>query len=77
MITTSIFQNESSQAVRIPKELRFEGDRVRVKKIGNYVVLMPVVTSWQPLLGVLGEFPGNFLPKRNQPEQQKREELFK
>lgn len=37
-----IFQNGRSQAVRLPKEFRFEGDKVFVHKLGNAVVLLPV-----------------------------------
>ena len=37
-----IFQNGSSQAVRLPKEFRFEGDRVRVRRLGNGVLLEPI-----------------------------------
>ena len=37
-----IFQNGSSQAVRLPKEFRFEGDRVRVRRLGTGVLLEPI-----------------------------------
>jgi virulence-associated protein VagC len=32
-----------SQAVRLPKEFRFKGDCVRVRKIGDTVVLAPII----------------------------------
>ena len=34
-----LFQNGRSQAVRLPREFRFEGDRVRVRRVGNGVLL--------------------------------------
>jgi len=37
-----LFQNGRSQAVRLPKEFRFEGDRVRVSRLGAGVFLEPV-----------------------------------
>lgn len=42
-----IFQNGRSQAVRLPKEFRFECDRVKIKKEGKKVILEPVEkTEW-------------------------------
>ena len=37
-----LFWNGRSQAVRLPKEFRFEGDRVRVTRFGAGVLLEPV-----------------------------------
>ncbi|MFP4258851.1 MAG: antitoxin [Desulfovermiculus sp.] len=37
-----IFQNGRSQAVRLPKEFRFEGQEVYIYKDGDKVVLEPV-----------------------------------
>ena len=37
-----LFWNGRSQAVRLPKEFRFEGDRVRVARMGAGVLLEPV-----------------------------------
>lgn len=38
-----LFMNGNSQAVRLPREMRFKGDRVRVRKVGNTLVLEPIV----------------------------------
>ena len=40
-----LFRNGNSQAVRLPQEFRFKGDRVRIRKVGDTVVLEPVITS--------------------------------
>jgi antitoxin VapB len=45
--TAKIFQNGRSQAVRLPKEFRFEGKEVFIKKIGDQVILSPKPDSWQ------------------------------
>jgi len=37
-----LFWNGRSQAVRLPKEFRFEGDRVRVTRMGAGLLLEPV-----------------------------------
>jgi antitoxin VapB len=40
--TAKLFMHGRSQAVRLPKEFRFEGTEVRVKRIGNMVILEPM-----------------------------------
>ena len=37
-----LFWNGRSQAVRLPKEFRFDGDRVRISRMGAGVLLEPV-----------------------------------
>ena len=41
METAKLFENGRSQAVRLPKEFRFDGDEVFIKKLGNCVLLFP------------------------------------
>ncbi len=76
MKTAKLFQNGQSQAVRLPKEFRFEGDEVFIKRSGNAVVLIPANQSWDVLMGSLDKFSEDFMTDRNQPEQQIREDLF-
>jgi len=40
--TAKLFKNGRSQAVRLPKEYRFEGDEVKIYKSGNRVILEPI-----------------------------------
>jgi len=76
MRTAKLFKNGRSQAVRLPKEFRFEGTQVFIKKVGNMVVLIPEQGSWQTLFDSLEQFSDDFMESRNQPEQQVREGLF-
>ncbi len=76
MRTAKLFKNGRSQAVRLPKEFRFDGTQVFVKKVGNMVVLIPEQDSWQTLFDSLEQFSDDFMESRNQPEQQVREGLF-
>jgi antitoxin VapB len=73
MKTAKLFQNGQSQAVRLPKEFRFEDDHVYVKKSGNVVMLIPAKESWQTLLQSLDKFSPDFMSERKQPKTQKRE----
>ena len=76
MKTAKLFQNGQSQAVRLPKEFRFEGEEVFIKKNGNVVMLIPVVHSWDSMLGSLDKFSADFMSERDQPQQQSREDIF-
>ena len=76
MRTAKLFQNGRSQAVRLPKEFRFRGTQVFIKKMGNTVLLIPAQDSWQTLFDSLGQFSEDFMSSRDQPEQQEREGLF-
>ena len=42
-MTAKIFQHGGSQAVRLPKEYRFEGTEVQIEKHGDEVVLKPIL----------------------------------
>lgn len=60
-----LFQNGRSQAVRLPKEFRFEGDEVEISRKGDSVILQPVRRSfseefWSSLGGadLVREAPG-------------------
>jgi antitoxin VapB len=76
MQTTKLFQNGQSQAVRLPKEFRFQGDKVFIKRMGNAVVLLPYTDSWQSLFESLDKFSDDFMEQREQPEQAPRESAF-
>jgi len=73
MRTAKLFWNGQSQAVRLPKEFRFEDDYVFIKKSGNAVILIPAKNSWDSLIGSLDKFTADFMAERRQPEIQKRE----
>ncbi len=77
MKTAKLFKNGQSQAVRLPKEFRMEGDEVYIKKQGEAIVLLPKKRSWEPLFDSLNRFEKDFRIERNQPvEEQKREPMF-
>jgi antitoxin VapB len=40
-----LFRNGRSQAVRLPYEFRFAGDRVRIRRVARGVLLEPLVTD--------------------------------
>jgi antitoxin VapB len=60
MQTAKLFPNGQSQAVRLPKEFRFEGDRVYIQRVGQAVVLLPYQRSWQVLFDSFDLFTADF-----------------
>lgn len=58
--TAKLFWTGRSQAVRLPKAFRFEGDVVRIRRQGNAVVLEPVSTPKEDPWAWLREFPAPF-----------------
>lgn len=68
MNTAKIFTTGRSQAVRLPKEYRFEAESVFVKKIDDMVILIPKDKVWENFSKSLDKFPDNFLSDRVQPD---------
>lgn len=42
MTKTTVFMNGRSQAVRIPKDFRFEGREVAIRRVGDGLLLEPI-----------------------------------
>lgn len=75
MKTAKVFQNGQSQAVRLPKEFRFDDSEVFIKKTGNIVHLIPRSESWDCLFQSLTMFTEDFMAERVQPPLDKRDAL--
>ena len=68
--TAKLFRNGRSQAVRLPKDFRFPGDEVRVRRVGTGVLLEPVTTdvdAWFRRMDELRD-PSFMKEGRNQPK---------
>lgn len=70
---TTVFLNNRTQAVRIPKEIAFPEDvtKVYANRIGNAIVLTPVDDPWSHFFDSLSDCPE--FPDREQPEHQERD----
>jgi len=70
-----LFRNGRSQAVRLPREFRFEGDKVRVRRVREGVLLEPVVSDVAAWFEDLDRFNSEpFMAHgRNQPKTPRRE----
>jgi antitoxin VapB len=76
--TAKLFRNGRSQAVRLPQEFRFEGDRVRIRRIDKGVLLEPLIPDVATWFHEMDRFnQEQFMgKKRNQPVTPRRE-IFK
>jgi antitoxin VapB len=67
MTIAKLFTNGRSQAVRLPKEFRFDGDEVCIARIDEMVVLYPPGKGWDLLTRGLQRCTEDFMAHRDQP----------
>ena len=76
MMTAKVFENGRSQAVRLPKECRFNTDEVAVNRIGAIVLLMPKTNKWSSVMQAIDMFSDDFMQDgRDGSLEQERETL--
>ena len=68
MRTAKIFKYGNSQAVRLPKEFRFDGHEVLIKRTAAGVLLLPMKITRERLAAALAPLRGTF--ERRQPAMQ-------
>lgn len=68
-----IFMNGRSQAVRLPKEFRFDCDEVYITKQGDKVVISPTKPTWDDFFSEPSAFDESFLGEREQNAPQERD----
>ncbi|MGH6899870.1 MAG: antitoxin [Geminicoccaceae bacterium] len=68
MTTAKLFMNGRSQAVRLPREFRFPGGQVRVRRFGLGILLEPAEIDVDTWFEALDHFAEPFMPEgREQP----------
>ncbi len=76
MRTTRVFRSGNSQAVRLPKEFRFEEDEVEIFRRGEEVVLRRKPRNLAAAFEILAKLPEDFLERgRRDAPPQAREDL--
>lgn len=74
--TAKLFWSGRSQAVRLPRDFRFDGTEVRIRKAGNAVILEPVGSDWG-WLDAIEPFSADFMADgRQQPPMPDSPPLF-
>jgi antitoxin VapB len=76
MTTAKVFWSGRSQAVRLPKEFRFDADEVRIRRHGATVILEPLPKNWAWLDALIGPVDEDFASAtEEEPSDQHRPEL--
>lgn len=76
MDKAKIFWSGRSQAVRLPKDFRFDCEEVRIRREGNAVILEPIASDWNWLDAAVRELSPDYLAEgREQPAAQERPDL--
>jgi antitoxin VapB len=74
MTTAKLFTTGRSQAVRLPKEFRFSGKEVRIRRFGTGVLLEPMRVDVEKVFAAIDAIGGSFMPEgREQPPMQERD----
>jgi len=76
--TAKLFMHGRSQAVRLPKEFRFEGTEVRVRRVGKQVILEPIGVKGPMPWAEIDALGGVDLPpiERDQPPMPNERKMF-
>ena len=64
-----LFRNGRSQAVRLPREFRFEGDAVRVRRVPEGVLLEPLIPDVAKWFAELDRLGGESFMKKKSRKQ--------
>lgn len=76
METAKVFWSGRSQAVRLPKEYRFNTDTVRIRRHGSGIILEPIPSDWSWLDELAGELDADFVSALEEiPEQQESQHI--
>ena len=73
MKTAKVFMNGRSQAVRLPKDCRFDCDEVYVHKQGDKVILSAKKPDWDEFFDSVSVFGDDFLSDREDVQAQDRD----
>ncbi len=71
--TAKIFMNGRSQAVRLPKEFRFDTDEVYIARQGENIIISAKKPSWDDFFDTKSAFDNDFLQNRNDKKPQERD----
>lgn len=61
MTLARVFQSGNSQAVRLPKEFRFDVDQVEIFRRGDEIVLRAVAPNGAAIFDALSQLPTDFM----------------
>lgn len=76
MTIARIFQSGNSQAVRLPKEFRFDVTQVEIFHRGDEIVLRPIAINGAAIFDALSRMPADFMPDGREDTPPQDREIF-
>jgi antitoxin VapB len=76
MTYARIFQSGNSQAVRLPKEFRFDVDQVEIFRQGNDIVLRQTSANATAVFDLLTKLPADFMAEGREDTPPQERESF-
>lgn len=76
MTLARIFQSGNSQAVRLPKEFRFDVDQVEIFRRGDEIVLRAVTPNGATIFDALARLPSDFMEQDREDSPPQERESF-
>ncbi len=76
MTLARVFQSGNSQAVRLPKEFRFDVDEVEIFRRGDEIVLRAVTPNGAAIFDALAKLPADFMEQGREDELPQDRESF-
>ena len=71
--TAKVFMNGRSQAIRLPKEFRFDTDEVYITREGENIIISPRKPTWDEFFDTQSVFTDDFLSDRDNSLPQERD----
>jgi antitoxin VapB len=75
MIKTKTFMTGRSQAIRLPKEYRFNEDELYINKIDGVLMVVPKAALWKIFEASLDKFSEDFMNDRGFDIKDSRDQL--
>jgi antitoxin VapB len=72
IVIAKLFKNGNSQAIRLPKSFRFEGDEVLLYRDGDRIIIQPNKPHWEDFFLSAESASKDFLKNRKDTRPQKR-----
>ena len=76
MSTAKVFMTGRSQAIRLPKEFRFDGTEVEIFRRGDEVILREKPVTAERLFKLLAQMPNVFFAEERVDEPPQEREAF-
>ncbi|RNC77354.1 AbrB/MazE/SpoVT family DNA-binding domain-containing protein [Piscirickettsiaceae bacterium NZ-RLO2] len=73
MAKSRIFKSGNSQAVRLPKEMRLDGEEVVIHRFGNSLLIQPVYETWLDVYNHMPDVSDDFMEDHQDIQAQERD----